>query len=69
MTTTLVGMSKQKPTGGKHKPRRMVGIPEKLAVVLEKLGESRMQNLTELVKTVCVEYLTRLDLWPPKPAK
>ena len=66
MSATVASMSKKKPTSGQHKPRRMVGLPEKLAAVLERVGEQRMQTVTEVVKSICVEYLTRLELWPPK---
>lgn len=65
----MVSMSKQKkPTGGKHKPRRMVGIPEQLAVALERVGESSLSNVTDVVKAACIEYLEKRGMWPiPKP--
>jgi hypothetical protein len=62
-------MSKPKPRpSGKHKlPRRMVGIPEPIAAALERIGDRRMTNVTEMVKLACIEYLTREGEWPPKP--
>lgn len=50
-------------------PRRMVGIPEPIAAALERIGDRRMTNVTEMVKLACIEYLTRENEWPPKPGK
>ena len=67
VNATLDSMSKPKPRpGGKHKsPRRMVGIPEPIAAALERIGDRRMTNVTEMVKLACVEFLTRAGEWPP----
>ena len=63
-------MSKSKrPTGGKHKPRRMVGIPARIAIALEQLAERRATNLTEYVKSLCVTHLTEQGMWPPPSSK
>ena len=67
MSATVASMSKKKPTGGKHKPRRMVGLPERLAAVLEKLADERATTVTEVVKAACVDHLTRIGRWPPAP--
>lgn len=62
-------MSKSKPTAGdRHKPRKMVGVPTRIATVLEELGAERETNLTEMVKVACIHYLESLGKWPP-PAK
>lgn len=65
MGSTLDVMSKPKPSADRHKPRRMVGIPERLAVALEKAGEARLMNLTDVVREACLDYLTKLGAWPP----
>lgn len=64
----LSHMSKQKQTGDRHKPRRMVGIPEVLAVALEQLAAEEFNTLSEQVKVACREYLERRDRLP-KPKK
>lgn len=51
----------------RHKPSRMVRIPERMAVALEEFAESRENTLTDEVRTAIREYLERNDLWPPKP--
>lgn len=64
-------MSKRKPeSADRHKPRRMVGIPEVLAVALEQLAAEEFNTISEQVKIACREYLERRDRLPkPKPAK
>lgn len=66
---TMMTMSKQKkPTGGKHKPRRMVGLPARIAALMNELAEENAMKLTEYVKSVCVEHLKAKGRWatPPK---
>lgn len=67
MIATIATMSKKKPKGGKHKPRRMVGLPRRIAEPLEEVADARETNVTELVKLACIEFLERLNRWPPKP--
>lgn len=58
---------KNRPTGNsQQKPRRLVGLPPRIVEALEKLAKSRETTITEMVKAACLDYLTRLDLWPPK---
>lgn len=68
MFDTLTVMGKKKPTtSDRHKPRRLVGISERICLALEQMGEDREATLTEMVKVACIDYLTRHDRWPPKP--
>lgn len=70
MNATMASMSKQKkPSGGKHKPRRMVGLPEKVAAPLEALASETATTLTEYVKLVCVEHLKAKGRWNPSSPK
>jgi hypothetical protein len=63
--TTLVGMNKKKPAKDRHKPRRMVGVPERVCAALERMGADRESSLAEMVKTACIEYLEKNGRWPP----
>jgi hypothetical protein len=70
VSATLVVMGKKKPsTGDRHKPRRLVGIPERICLVLEAMGESRETSLTEMVKAALIDYLERQGQWPPSHPK
>ena len=51
--------------GDRHKPRRLVGISERICKQFDKLALDREAKLTELVKNACIDYLTRAGLWPP----
>lgn len=66
MVTTLVDMPKKKPAADRHKPRRMVGVPERICAAFESLTEQRQASLSELVKIACLDWLERQGAWPPK---
>lgn len=75
MSTTFVRMANKKPTPDRHKPRRMVSIPEPLAVALEGIASEQFSSITEQVKIAVREYLERHDRLPtpgrkppPRPA-
>ncbi len=69
VSATTAIMGKQKPTANdRHKPRRLVGIPEPLAVALEELAEEDFNNLTDQVKAAVREYLERKGRLP-KPGQ
>lgn len=59
-------MAKKKKEEDRHKPSRMVRIPERMALALEELAETRENTLTDEVRTAVREYLERNDLWPKK---
>lgn len=65
-------MGKKKSSAAdRHKPRRQVGIPEALAVVLDEQASKDLKSLTDLVKEICLEYARTKGWWPPvqkKPA-
>lgn len=78
MTGTLDHMSKaKKPTAAntptkpstseRHKPRRMVGVPERVCVALKKMGDAREADLTEMVKLACIFFLEKHGAWEPLP--
>jgi len=64
---TLDAMASTNPKNDRHKPRRMVGIPEPLAAALEQLANEQFNSLTDQVKTACREYLDRQGRLP-KPS-
>jgi hypothetical protein len=57
--------------GDRHKPSRMVRIPEPLAKALESIAAEEFNSLAEQVKTACREYLERKGRLPkpgnPRP--
>ena len=69
MAATLVGMSKKKqpPPEDRHKPRRLVGVPERVCAALEAMGGDREATLTEMVKVACIYFLEQHGRWPPTP--
>lgn len=71
MSATLVRMGKKKSAANdRHKPRRLVGISERICLALEEIGADREATLTEMVKVGLIHYLESLGKWPPqKPAK
>lgn len=70
MPATLNLMSnKKKPHGDRHKPRRMVGIPERVAAALEEVAKEREASLAEIVKYACLFFLEDLKRWPPTAGK
>lgn len=63
-------MSKSKqPPKDQHKPRRMVGVPERIAAVLDEMGKEREASLTEMVKYACLHFLEVNNRWPPPTTK
>ena len=73
MSPTMLSMSKKKPSADRHKPRRMVGVPERICVALEEIGREREASLAEMVKNACLHFLESQNRWPPpagrRPAK
>ncbi len=65
MVATLDRMAEKKTD--KHKPSRMVRIPEPMAVELEKMADEQFNNLTEQVKIAVREYLEK-HARLPKPS-
>lgn len=68
-TLPRMGKKKRKPESDRHKPRRLVGIPESICLILEELGKAREANLTEMVRVGLIDYLERKGKWPPPPRK
>lgn len=58
-----------KPNTDRHKPSRMVRIPEAFAVVLEEMAAEQLNSVTEQVKSAIREHLIRLGRWPVPPKK
>lgn len=70
MAATLARRIKKKSLrADRHKPRRLVGIFERIALALEQIGANREATLTEMVRVACIEYLERRKAWPPKSAE
>lgn len=51
----------------RHKPAKMVRIPEVLAKQLEELRKRHVTNITTEVVAAIRMYLEKHELWPPKP--
>ena len=68
MLATLDRMGKKKASQDRHKPRRMVGLSERICAQFDKMAKDREASLAEMVKVACIDYLTRAGLWPP-PSK
>lgn len=70
MVTKMPDVAKAKTNNDRHKPRRIVGIPEALAKALEEIGNEEFNTLAEQVKIACREYLERKGRLPkPKGDK
>lgn len=54
-----------KDTADRHKPTRMVRIPEVLAQQLDALAERKVTNVTQETVRAVREMLEREGLWPP----
>ena len=67
MLATIHGMATKKQAD-RHKPSRMVRIPEVIARALEQIGEEQFNSLTEQVKVACREYLEKHGRLP-RPSK
>ena len=66
----MVGMSKKKPAAtpaDRHKPHRMVRIPEAFAQSLERLADADFNNLTDQVRIALKEYLQKHNALPTRP--
>lgn len=68
MTATITCMAAKASTD-RHKPGRMVRVPESLAVILDELAAEQLNSLTEQVKICIRERLTALGRWPAPPKK
>ena len=69
MVATIHGMATKKKQADKHKPSRMVRIPEAMACALEQIAEEQFNSLTEQVKIAVREYLERQSRMPKPKAK
>lgn len=71
MLATMPLMATKPKQADKHKPSRMVRIPEAMACALEQIADEQFNSLTEQVKIACREYLERHNRMPspgkPKP--
>lgn len=54
----------RKTTEQYRKPRRVIGVPEKLCAQLDVLATRHASDITEEVRTAVREYLERHNLWP-----
>jgi hypothetical protein len=61
-----MGKRKQQPDKQPQKPRKLVGIPPRIAAAMEEIAESRETTLTEMVKAACIDFLVKFDRWPLK---
>lgn len=64
----MLSVAKEKKNTDRHKPRRIVGIPDQLAKALESLAEEQFNTLTEQVKIAVREHLEKHGRLP-KPGK
>lgn len=65
ITTTLMLMAKKKTPKDRHKPRRMVGVPERICQVFEQMAAESEATLSEMVKNACLFFLESKGRWPP----
>lgn len=65
MTATLNRMSQPKKSKDRHKPRRTIGIPERICLALERMGERQEAGVSEMVKRACIFFLEHHNEWPP----
>jgi len=61
---TMNPVANKKKNPDRHKARRIVGIPEALAVALEGVAADQFNTLAEQVKIAVREYLERLNRLP-----
>jgi hypothetical protein len=59
-------MAKKQKEEDRHKPSRMVRLPERMARALEEFAKGRENTLADEVRTAVREYLERNGMWPPK---
>ncbi len=72
MLATIEDMGKKKDRAAdRHKPRRMVGVSERMCQALEKMGKTREASLSEMVRYAVMFYLEQHGHWPPpeKPTR
>lgn len=70
MSATMIRMADKKKPGDRHKPSRMLRLPELLAKALEELAREDFNSITEQAKIAVREYLERRDRLPkPKPSR
>lgn len=67
MSATMTRMPKTPKKNDRHKPRRMVGVPERVCTALEEEGQTREASLAEMVKVACIFFLESKGRWPPPP--
>jgi hypothetical protein len=68
--TKLAHMGTKKPRpDDRHKPSRMVRIPEAMAAALEEVAAEQFNTLTEQVKVGLREYLERMGRLPKPPGR
>lgn len=66
----MIRMADKKKAADRHKPSRMLRLPEPLGKALEELAREDFNSVTEQVKVAVREYLERRDRLPkPPPAK
>jgi hypothetical protein len=53
------------PDEDRHKPRRMIGLPEPLAAQLEVLAKRKLTRISAEAVRIIREALEREGLWPP----
>lgn len=68
MTATMAKKS-TKPKADRHKTRTLIGIPERLILVIDQLVADRLTDRTTEVVRLVREGLESLGMWPPKPDK
>ena len=69
---TLPGMAKSKPTGGKHKKKRVnVGVPEDWHAVMRRLSAKRQQPVVYLLIALVAKEAEEAGLTglPPAPSE
>jgi len=64
MANNGVMAPKKKPTD-RHKPNRLVRVPERVAAAVEAIGLEDEIKLTQMVKMILIEYLKERGKWPP----
>lgn len=52
-----------------RKPRRMAGIPERIAKAVDILVAQNESDFTEEIRKLVIEGLERRNLWPDPPKK
>lgn len=54
----------EKPPADRHKPRRMVGVREPVAVAVEAYAKENQTDLTEMVNQFLINQLKLIGRWP-----